>query len=206
MQTTPADTTSPGRGVISRDPSDWVDRHGDALYRYAVLRVKDPHLAEDLVQETFFSALKAIDSFQGRSSLRTWLVGILKRKVIDHFRKNVREVSESDLEMWEESDDRDYFDKTGHWKRSLEDWKESPEQLLRNAEFWGVFQDCLSGLPETHRRAFTLREIDGMSGNEVCDVLSVSSSNLYVMMHRARARLRKCLDATWFQPTDGKDG
>jgi RNA polymerase sigma-70 factor (ECF subfamily) len=188
------------------DPAKWVDRHGDALYRYALLRVKDPHLAEDLVQETFFSALKSIDSFQGKSTLRTWLVGILKRKVIDHYRKNVREVTEADLAMWDESDDRDYFDKSGHWKRPLEDWKESPEQLARNNQFWGVFQECLSELPEAHRRAFTLREVDGMKGEEICDILSITSSNLYVMMHRARAKLRKCLDAAWFHrsPAEGE--
>ncbi len=198
--THPADPT-PG---VNRDPSDWVDQHGDALFRFALLRVKDPHLAEDLVQETFFSALKAIDGFQGKSSMRTWLIGILKRKVIDNFRKNVKEITEADLSMWDESDEREFFDKAGHWKQNLKDWKDSPEQLVHNEEFWGTFQQCLSNLPETHRRAFTLREIDGMDGAEVCNILSISSSNLYVMMHRARSRLRKCLDATWFQPPEGQ--
>ncbi len=106
--------------------------------------------------------------------------------------------------MWDESDEREFFDKAGHWKQNLKDWKDSPEQLVHNEEFWGTFQQCLSKLPETHRRAFTLREIDGMDGAEVCNILSISSSNLYVMMHRARSRLRKCLDATWFQPPEGQ--
>jgi RNA polymerase sigma-70 factor (TIGR02943 family) len=203
MQKTPNPPAAPAPGV-NRDPSDWVDQHGDALFRFALLRVKDTHLAEDLVQDTFFSALKAIDGFQGKSSMRTWLIGILKRKVIDNFRKNVKEITEADLSLWDESDDRDYFDKAGHWKQSLEDWKESPEQLVHNNEFLETFQQCLSDLPETHRKAFTLREIDGMDGDEVCNILSISSSNLYVMMHRARSRLRKCLDATWFQQPAGE--
>jgi RNA polymerase sigma-70 factor (ECF subfamily) len=180
------------------DPTDWVDVHGDALYRFALLRVKDEHVAEDLVQETFFSALKAIDGFEGKSSLRTWLIGILKRKVIDYYRKSEREVKASDLTPWEEDDDREYFDKRGHWKRSLEDWKDSPEALVENKEFWGTFQSCLGNLPEIHRRVFTLKEIDGMKGNEICEVLDITESNLWVMLHRARSKLRKCLDSNWF--------
>ena len=76
---------------------------------------------------------------------------------------------------------------------------------VHNNEFLVTFQQCLAVLPESHRRVFTLREIDGMDGTEVCDVLSISPSNLYVMMHRARSGLRKCLDATWFQQPVGED-
>ena len=183
------------------DPSIWVDEHGDALYRFALLRVKDQHVAEDLVQETFLSALQAVDRFKGRSSIRTWLVGILKHKTIDYFRKNTKEVSASDLNMWEEDDDREYFDKDGHWKKGPQEWNASPEQLVENQEFWSMFQNCLSNLPETHRRAFALREIDGINSEEICKILSITSTNLWVMLHRARSRLRKCLDTCWFQQT-----
>jgi RNA polymerase sigma-70 factor (ECF subfamily) len=181
------------------DPSEWVDLYGDALFRFAILRVKDQHIAEDLVQETFLSALQAVDRFKGDSSLRTWLIGILRHKIIDHFRKNTVEVCASDITLWEEEDDREYFDKTGHWKRSLHEWKDSPDGLLESKEFWKVFQSCLCGLPESHRRAFTLREIDGMAGDEICEILSVTPNNFWVMLHRARSRLRKCLDANWFR-------
>lgn len=183
---------------MSRDASEWVDLHGDALFRFAILRVEDVHLAEDLVQETFLSALRAIDRFKGGSSLRSWLIAILKNKIIDHFRKNVVEIPDADLTMWDEEDDREFFDKTGHWKRSLKDWNASPEKLVESGEFWETFQSCLSMLPEVHRRAFTLREFDGYNREEICDVLSISPSNMFVMMHRARAKLRKCLDAKWF--------
>jgi len=195
-----------GSSGPSRDPSDWVDQYGDAMFRFAMLRVKDDHLAEDLVQETFLAALKAIDNFKGTSSLRTWLIGILKRKIIDHFRKNVIEIPEADLTLWDEEDDREYFDKTGHWKRSLTDWKESPEKLVENGEFWGTFQSCLATLPEAHRRAFTLREFDGYKNDEICKILSITPSNMWVIIHRARAKLRKCLDSNWFMATTGESG
>ncbi|UCG50919.1 MAG: sigma-70 family RNA polymerase sigma factor [Candidatus Latescibacterota bacterium] len=184
---------------VSHDPSEWVDLHGDALYRFAILRVKDPHIAEDLVQETFLSALQAASRFKGKSSLRTWLVGILRHKILDHFRKNIVEVPASDLTPWEEEDDREFFDQTGHWKRPMLEWRDTPEELVESKEFWKTFQTCLSGLPESHRRAFTLREIDGITSEEICEILSVTPSNFWVMLHRARSRLRKCLDANWFR-------
>jgi RNA polymerase sigma-70 factor (ECF subfamily) len=205
QKTTTGTLTDSGAKGASRNPAEWVDLHGDALFRFAILRVKDEHLAEDLVQETFLSALRAFDGFEGRSSLRTWLIGILKRKIIDHFRKTVVEIPEADLTLWEKEDDREFFDKEGHWKRPLRDWKESPERLVESGEFWETFQTCLSMLPESHRRAFTLRELDGYKNDEICKILSITPSNMWVMIHRARAKLRKCLDANWFLiPTEEK--
>jgi RNA polymerase sigma-70 factor (ECF subfamily) len=180
------------------DPSRWVDLHGDVLYRYALLRVRDQSVAEDLVQETFLSALQSTGEFKNESSRRTWLVGILKHKIVDHFRRNTVEIRAADIALWEEEDDVEFFDRKGHWKRPLRDWKDSPADLVENGEFWKVFQACLSRLPEAHRRAFTLREIDGTTSDEICEILSVSPENLWVMLHRARSRLRKCLDAKWF--------
>ncbi|UCH85462.1 MAG: sigma-70 family RNA polymerase sigma factor [Candidatus Latescibacterota bacterium] len=188
------------------NPAEWVDLHGDALYRFALLRVKDRHVAEDLVQETFLSALQAAGRFKGDSAPRTWLIGILKHKVIDHFRKSTVEISESDLKLWEDEDDRDYFDATGHWKRPLNEWNDSPENLVENQEFWKTFQSCLADLPEAHRLAFTLKELDGLGGDEICDVLSVTPNNFWVMLHRARSKLRKCLDSTWFGAVPTKGG
>ncbi len=183
------------------DPAEWVDEHGDALFRFAILRLKDEHLAEDLIQDTFLAALKGIERFKTGSSPRPWLMGILKHKIIDHFRRNTIEIPSADLNLWEDEDNREYFDKDDHWAKPLNDWKESPAQLVENAEFWETFQSCLLGLPESHRRAFTLRELDGVKGDEVCQVLSISPSNMWVIMHRARSKLRKCLDSRWFMET-----
>jgi len=183
----------------SPDPSGWVDLHGDALYRFAILRVGDPHAAEDLVQETFLSALRAADRFEGKSSVRTWLIAILKYKIVDHFRTTAVEVRASDLAVWEEEDDEEFFDKRGHWKRAVREWRGSPDELVENKDFWRVFQSCLTKLPEAHRRAFALREIDGRDSEEICEILSITPANYWVMIHRARSRLRKCLDADWFR-------
>ncbi|NIM20117.1 MAG: sigma-70 family RNA polymerase sigma factor [Candidatus Latescibacteria bacterium] len=187
------------REDIVHDPSSWVELHGDALYRFAILRIKDPHVAEDLVQETFLSALQGLERFKGGSSLRTWLIGILKHKIIDHFRKTSKEVLATDLNPWDEEDERELYDETGHYKTPMFEWKGSPHDLVENKQFWKVFHTCLSGLPEAHRRAFTLREVDGVKSEEICKILSITPTNLWVMLHRSRARLRKCLDSNWFR-------
>jgi RNA polymerase sigma-70 factor (ECF subfamily) len=181
------------------DPTTWVEEHGDALYRFAILRVKDPNVAEDLVQETFLSALKGIQGFKGGSSLRTWLVGILKHKIIDHFRKGKPEILASDLATMENETETERLDRSDQRRRQPSVWHGDPDKLLQNNEFWQVLSSCLDGLPETHRRAFSLREIDGIKGDEICKILSITSTNLWVILHRARGKLRKCLDNNWFK-------
>lgn len=180
------------------DPSNWVEEHGDALFRFALLRVKDQTVAEDLVQETFLSALRGIDRFKGKSSLRTWLVGILKHKIIDHFRRNRPEILSSDLGTLENETEEERLERSAV-KDQRAEWNAMPSNLLENKEFWAVFTDCLSGLPENHRRAFALREIDGIKGDEICKILDITSTNLWVILHRARGKLRSCLEANWFK-------
>ena len=175
------------------DTSRWVEDHGDALYRYALLRVNNPDLAGDLVQDTFLSALKGAEKFRGGSTVRTWLIGILKHKIIDHYRRNRIEVLASEMPASTEDDDLDHVD------RASDSWAEAPSQLVENQEFWAVFTRCLAGLPEAHRRAFSMREFDGLSGEEICKILEVTPSNLWVMLHRARAKLRRCLEVNWFE-------
>jgi len=175
------------------DSSRWVEEHGDALYRYALLRVNNPDLAGDLVQDTFLSALKGAAQFRGGSTVRTWLIGILKHKIIDYYRRNRIEILASDLPASSESDDLD------HVERASDTWGVAPSQLVENDEFWGIFNRCLDGLPPAHRRAFSLREFDGLPGEEICKILEVTPSNLWVMLHRARAKLRRCLELNWFE-------
>jgi len=180
------------------DPSTWVDAHGDVLYRYALLRVKDTHVAEDLVQETFISALEGLGAFKGGSSVRTWLVGILKHKILDYFRRNTREIASADLTALEGETEDETFNRLEQWRHAPSSWKDSPDKLLENKEFWEVFVRCLEGMPESFRRAFALRELDGLGTEEACKILGVTSTNLWVMLHRARAKLRNCLDDNWF--------
>lgn len=181
------------------DPSTWVDDHGDALYRFALLRVRDPHSAEDLVQDTFIAALEGLEGFQGGSSVRTWLIGILKHKILDQFRKGAREIVSADLTALESETEDETFNRLEQWRQAPGTWRDTPDKLLEDKEFWKVFVRCMDGLPESFRRAFALRELDGLNTEEICKILEVTTTNLWVMLHRARAKLRNCLDNNWFR-------
>ncbi len=191
-------------GLQDCDPSTWVDRHGDALYGYAFSRLRNQALAEDVVQETFLAALHAINTFRGEASERTWLVGILRHKVIDQLRKLRREGPREEIEPADDAVD-ELFDNSGSWKKRPGLWAADPASLLENAEFWGVFEDCLENLPERAAQAFSLRVIDGADSDEICKILNVTSNNLGVMLYRARIRLRECLEANWFASTSKED-
>jgi len=179
------------------DPSTWVAQHGDALFRYALMKMRDESQAEDMVQETFLAALKAREKFSGNSSEKTWLIGILKHKIIDHFRKHKREQSSDDIESLTEQLDQQ-FDHTGHWSIPMRSWQE-PEQAHEDKEFWKVFAACIAYLPDHLADLFILREVKGLSSEEICKLLEISTTNnMWVMLSRARMRLRGCLDARWF--------
>jgi len=184
------------------DPAGWVDAHGDALFRYAWIRVRDRSLAEDMVQEALLAAFRGRDSFSGRSAERTWLVGILKHKIADHFRRKAREGLQ-DEPFLQENLGRGPFDESGHWAPGPADWGTDPADLARQAEFLEHLRRCLSDLPASQASAFTLREVDGMGTGEICKILEVSETNLWVILHRARMRLRACLETNWF---GGKTG
>ncbi len=182
-------------------PEKWVDLHGDALFRFAFLRLRDREAASEAVQETFLAALKNLKQFQGRSSERTWLIGILKFKIFDHFRKRNanRENSENPLDI------DLYHRPIGPWRDHPQSWGAIPSDTLENKEFWGAFNRCVEGLPETLRQVFILRELEPMELKKVCNVLGSTPTNVVVRLHRARLRLRKCLETRWFAPP-GKGG
>ena len=179
------------------EPSGWVKLHGDVLYRYTVVRVGRPDVAENIVQETFLAALKSRHNFSGRSSERTWLMGILKHKVIDHFRRSSREVGVEDIEAVADRDP-DPFDERGRWKVGPRGWGKSPDAAVEARQFRQVLRLCLEGLPERLARVFTLREMDQLDTGEVCKIMGITQTNLGVMLYRARQRLRQCLDTGWF--------
>ena len=179
------------------DPEVWVDRYGNYLYGYALSRIQNPAIAEDLVQETFLAALKNRENFEGRSSERTLLTGILKHKIIDYLRKHSRENPIDNIEQVLESTEA-FFDETGRLKVKPTEWTVHPAKLFEQKEFWKVFHSCLSELPTKLAQAFVLREMDGLSSEEICKVLNISASNCWVMLYRARMHLRGCLEINWF--------
>lgn len=187
------------------NPEAWLDNYGDYLYRYALLRLNEPAAAEDIVQETLLGAIKAHESFAGKSSERTWLLGIMKNKIVDHIRKRGRERPvDQDLGEIPDSAD-DLFDAHGSWNIDISSWSH-PDKSLEQAQFWPILRDCIANLPELLAQAFVLREIDGMTSEEICQALNISSTNnLWVMLSRARVRLRNCLDTNWFDNVPGGD-
>jgi RNA polymerase sigma-70 factor (TIGR02943 family) len=186
------------------DPDRWVNEHGDALYGYAMLRLRDPDAAAEVVQETFLEALRGQARFEGRSSERTWLISILKHKVIDHFRRRSRIEQWSDQGELADFDSSEFFDQRGAWKVPFGRWGELPEAEVERAEFWEVFRACLAELPPSYAEAFTLSELEGLAGPEICKLLEITPTNLWARLHRARMLLRRSLDARWFGREPGK--
>ncbi len=184
-----------GKDLLS-DPSTWVETHGDVLFRYALGRLGDPGAAENIVQETLLAALESRASFSGRSSARTWLIGILKHKIIDHFRKNSREISYDDVEVAKEPEG--VFSQRGKWINEPRRWDRTPDDALEDAQLWEAMEQCLAGLSPRLGQIFTLREMEGIKGPELCKVLNISATNLGVMIYRARSQLRSCLEKTYF--------
>lgn len=178
-------------------PDKWLSDYGDYLFRYAVLQLKDKSLAEDLVQDTFVSAYKAREQFQGKSSVKTWLITILRNKIIDLVRKKQRVTFLSVENFDDDPVIRNNFNGAGIWSKWLNSWGSSPEALLEQSEFMDQFQSCLSKLPENLRAVFVMRNIDELSTEEICEKLDISSNNVWVILYRSRMRLRECLEANW---------
>ncbi len=184
------------------NPASWVDDYGDALYKFALFRVSDPTVAEDLVQDTFLAAFKAKDRFSGRSSVKTWLTGILKNKVIDHYRKKNRTQSMQATSEFFEREEADLFSSDGHWNYDNpnipSDWKPEQVEKMDRGEFMVHFRSCSENLPEKTRQVFFMRELDGLSTEEICENLDITPQNLWTILHRARMALRQCLEKTFF--------
>ena len=194
--------------TISKSPTSpdtWVDEHGDVLYTYAYLRVREHGLAEDLVQDTFLAALKSFQHYQGRSSVRTWLIGILKHKIIDFLRKNVKEQPVSVANFYDETLEKaNSLD--GSWLAGTAQWLSEPSKSLEQKEFMGLFQQSLAKLPPRLSQVFVLHELDGLKGSEICELMNITSSNLWVMLYRARTELKSQLSRLLQGKTEMKKG
>jgi RNA polymerase sigma-70 factor, ECF subfamily len=166
------------------------------LLRYASLQLRNPDAAEDVVQETLLAALSVRASFEGRASLRTWVTGILKHKIIDAIRRARRE---QPLEAGEESlaEFDSLFDERGHWQEHPSPWAD-PDGALHQKQFLAALEACLKGLPARTSQVFMMREHLGLETAEICKELGLTSTHCWVLLHRARMALRLCLEKTWF--------
>lgn len=181
----------------SLKPAAWVDDFGDFLFRYAVSRLRDAGAAEDVVQQTFLSGLQNIEQFTGRGSEKGWLLGILKRKIIDAVRQRSRTSQLTDSDGNDPLDQM--FDQQGSWKQNVRSTLLQPLDVVEASEFWPILQQCLDSLPKRQADVFTLREMDDLETEVVCKELAITPSNLWVLLHRARVRLASCMKARWFQ-------
>jgi RNA polymerase sigma-70 factor (TIGR02943 family) len=182
------------------DPAAWVDRHGRILYRYALVRVRGPEVAEDLVQEALLAAWKGHGKFEGKSSERTWLIGILRHKILDYLRSRskgaagMEETNHSDLLA-------DFFDEQGRWNTMPDPAAARPEILLEQGQFWEVFDHCLDDLSPRYREAFVLRVIEQEDTDSICKQMEITATNMSVILFRARTQMRRCLMLKWFEKT-----
>ncbi len=187
------------------DFASQCNAHRGYLLRVATLQLRDSDLAEDIVQDTLLAALQGATGFSGRSSLKTWLTGILKHKIVDAIRRKSREPAFATLEDECQLDDLDaLFDESGHWDNPPAEWGD-PESSLSRQQFFDVMQFCLDKLPPNTARVFMMREVLELSSSEICKELTITSTNLWVILYRARVALRQCLEQNWFgQPA--RDG
>lgn len=175
-----------------------LQQYRSYLLRYALLHLRNQELAEDVVQETLLAALEGYARFSGKSSHKTWLTGILKHKIIDTMRRKSRELPLSTTDDESESDAIDaLFQENGHWRQFPSSWG-NPEQCLEDRKFWEIFEMCAQLMPARNARVFMMREVMELSTEEICKELSITPTNLWVMLHRARLSLRECLEIKWF--------
>ena len=190
-ETEPSATPADGH-----DPAEWVDLYGDALYRFALARVNDVPTAEDLVQETFLAAIKGRGRFKSQSTRKTWLMGILKHKIVDHLRRKYREPVSTSVDNGDEALDH-LFNTRGHWQVKPAVWAQNPSKIIEQKEFLDIFYRCLGEMPSRLADVFLKREIDGLPTDALCKILNITATNSWVMLYRARMRLRRCLEVRW---------
>jgi len=172
------------------------------MLRFATLQLSDSHLADDVVQEALMGAIKGTQAFRGQAAIKTWVFAILKNKIADALRKKHRYEQASMLlqESEEQEDFSDVFRANRHWQPTARPttWS-NPQEALNQSQFWIVFEACLEHLPVKQGRAFMMREFVELSTDEICQEMGITLSNLNVMLHRARMRLRECLNIKWFE-------
>jgi RNA polymerase sigma-70 factor (TIGR02943 family) len=178
------------------NPNKWIDLYSDYLFNYTITRVKDRETAQDLIQETFFAGLKSMKNFKGEASERTWLISILKRKIIDHYRKINSNKGKAEVRMNFNFDGEN----EGDWleERVADPFDKTAEDTLENTELGLAIHNCISKLPSKQAQVFKMKTLLGYETETICNELGITASNLWVIIHRARTALASCLEEKWF--------
>lgn len=182
---------NPSTSTSMPAPELWVDQYGDLLFAVARKRLRDRTACEELVQDTLLDALKSKASYRGDCEFSSWLVGILKHKILDHLRQAYRKTTES---LSDDAVVNNMFGSAGKWKQMPRRWKINPQDAAMESELEQMLSQCMHALPDQQRSAFALSVMDDGDSEDVCKTLGVSATNLYVLLHRARLRLRDCLE------------
>ena len=179
----------------SIDPNQWVDKYSDYLYNYTIVRVNDHEIAQDLISETFLAGLKSMENFKGEASERTWLISILKRKIIDYYRKINSNKGKAEVRMFYNDADSE-----GDWleERVSDPFDKTAEDQMENEELGMAIFGCLDTLNEKQATIFRMKTIDGMDTETICNDFDITPSNLWVIIHRARKAMADCLESNWF--------
>jgi RNA polymerase sigma-70 factor (ECF subfamily) len=188
---------------VTSDPADFaarIEALRPQLMRFARTQLRNEAWAEDAVSETVLAALEKPGAFSGQSQLKTWLVGVLKHKLIDQLRRHQREATTLDADDGADIDAL-LFDASGHWREPPRDWGD-PAAALGQRQFFEVLEACCERLPAAQARVFMMREWLELETAEICKELAITSTNLWVLLHRARLRLRDCLQQHWFNSLD----
>lgn len=178
------------------NPNNWISAYSDYLFHFTITRVNDREIAKDLVSETFLAGLKSMANFKGEASERTWLISILKRKIIDHYRKINSNKGKAEVRMNYNSD----TDSEGDWleERVADPFDKTAEDKIENSELGDAIYDCLVKLPEKQAEVFKMKTILGYDTETICNELDITASNLWVIIHRARTALADCMKKNWF--------
>jgi len=182
---------------------EWVSSYSDAMLSWALYKISDRQSSEDLVQETFIAAFKSFDSFQQKSKPKTWLFSILNNKLTDYHRKKFRQQTYTESALRKDGKNmgiNDLFDSHSKWKKDREPhaWADAEENLLDDHDFRTVLHGCLEELPGNWNSAIQLKYLEEKDGKVICQELGITPSNFWQILHRAKLRLRECIEINWF--------
>ncbi|SDS05011.1 RNA polymerase sigma-70 factor, ECF subfamily [Gillisia sp. Hel1_33_143] len=177
------------------DATKWVDKYSDYLFNYTIVRVNDREVANDLISETFLAGLKSMKNFKGEATERTWLISILKRKIIDHYRRinSKKGKAEVKINYSEDGNDGDWLE-----EQAPDRFDKTAEDVMENEELGLAILSCMDNLTEKQAKIFKMKTIDGFDTDTICNEFDITPSNLWVIIHRARVTLSECLEKNWF--------